>query len=88
MVSICAVSVLCDELNSVRALVDRYLKESANRVAIIIFLGVYARACSAVCSHRLVSILPEVKNILLLVVVHTLDHLWPDQGAFCNDSFE
>lgn len=88
MVSICAVSVLCDELNAVRVLADIRSKESANRIAIVILLGIYARACSAIRCHRLISILSEVEDILLLVVVHTLDHLWPDQRAFRDDSFE
>lgn len=63
-------------------------EESADRIAIVILLGVYTRACGAICSHRLISILSEVKDILLLVVVYTLDHLWTDQRAFRNDSFE
>lgn len=88
MISIGAVPVLRDELDLVSAHSDIHLEESAYLIAIIILLGVYARACSAIRSHRLISILSEVENILLLIVVHTLDHLGPDQRAFRNDSLQ
>lgn len=47
-------------------------------IAILILLGVYARAGSAIGSHCLIPVLSEVKNVLLLIIVYTLDHLRAD----------
>ena len=57
-------------------------------IALLVLLWVHARACCAIHRHRLILIFSEVKYILLLVVMHTLDNLWPDERAFCNDTFQ
>lgn len=86
MVSIGAVTVFCNELIVVSGLSNTQLEGSAYRIAIVVLLGVNAGACSAIRSHRLIPILSKVEDIFLFIIVHTLDHLWPDQGAFSNDS--
>lgn len=63
-------------------------KGSANRIAILILLGIDACAYSAVCSHGLIPIFAKVEYFLLGIVMHTLDHLWSYQRALGDNSFQ
>ena len=56
-------------------------------VALLVFCRVYACARST-CGHCLVSVFAEVKLLLVLVVVNTLDDLRPDKRSLCDDSLQ
>jgi hypothetical protein len=64
-----------------------FVPSNTYRIALLIFCGVYACARST-CGHGLVPVLAEVELLLVFVVVHTLDHLRPDERGLRDDTLQ
>ena len=89
MVSICAVTVLCNELLGVRSCPGNNTNRlNAYRITIVIFLRVYTRAGRTIGRHCLIPVLPEMEYILLFIIVYAFHHLWANERAFCHYSFQ
>jgi hypothetical protein len=60
---------------------------NAYRIALLVFCGVYTRARRS-RGHSLISVLAEVELLLVLIVMHALDHLRPDERCLCDDALQ
>ena len=60
----------------------------AYRITILVFLGIYTCTRCTIGSHRLISVLSEMKYVFFLIVVYTFDNLRPDQRALRDNSFQ
>lgn len=58
------------------------------RIAIGVFLGINTHVCGTIRGHRLVSVLSKMKNLLILVPMHTLHHFRPDKRTFGDNAFQ
>ena len=89
MISVCAVSVFCDELLRVRQCPRNRIRHlTAYRITIVVLLRVYARTGRTIGRHSLISVLPEMEYVLLFIIVYALHHLWANERAFRYYSFQ